>query len=267
MKLIYIDESGNTGTRIDDTGQPYHLLIALVVDDFNVRAIENEIRLLGLKHFGSLSQNTDFEFHGYEIHKGKGRYFSKIKIEKRIEIIEDLLSIVKNYKLQIVYTLINKLTAKSKLHPHQLGFLFLIERIEDYLVRENSLGLLIADENRDIEQRLIDDLERFKTVDTGFGYRPTKALHIIDSLHFVKSNNNHLIQLADVVAYIFLRGERTHEELSKAYSERRHQKSVEVLPEWAEWVEQHATQKQKAELRHKAMLAFQGFIGKEFPRP
>jgi hypothetical protein len=64
VKLIYIDESGNTGTRADDAAQPYHLLAAVAIDDFNVRTIENDIRTLGLKHFGAISQNTDFEFHG-----------------------------------------------------------------------------------------------------------------------------------------------------------------------------------------------------------
>jgi len=78
MKLIYIDESGNTGTRSDDALQPYHLIAALVVDDYVVRLVEDDIRMLGLKHCGEVSRNTDFEFHGYEIHKGKGRYFSKL---------------------------------------------------------------------------------------------------------------------------------------------------------------------------------------------
>lgn len=77
MILVYIDESGNTGTRTDDPMQPYHLLSAIVVEDTKIKIIENEIRTLGFKYFGAASRNTDFEFHGYEIHKGKGRYFLK----------------------------------------------------------------------------------------------------------------------------------------------------------------------------------------------
>ncbi len=266
MKLIYIDESGNTGTRSDDTLQPYHLIAALAVDDCIVRDIENDIRTLGLKHFSEVSRNTDFEFHGYEIHKGKGRYFSKLKVEQRIEIMDDLLNIIKSYNLQIIYTIINKQANKAKLHPHQLAFLFLIECIEDYLIKENSLGLLVADENRDIEQRLIDDLERFKTIDTGFGDRPTKIDHIIDSLHFVKSHNNHLIQLADVVAYVLLRGKRVKEELGEMYRVQRNlNEDKNLFPSWLDWVAQHANLRQKTELKHINLLEYKPFISKEFP--
>jgi hypothetical protein len=257
MKLIYIDESGNTGTRSDDPAQPYHLLAALVIDDFNVRTIENDIRTLGLKHFGAASQNTDFEFHGYEIHKGKGRYFSGLKIEKRIEIMDDLLQIIKNHELQIIYIVINKALNQAKLHPHQLAFLLLVQRIEDYLISQNSLGLLVADENDDIEQRLIDDLERFKTVDTGFGYRSTKAEHIIDSVHFVKSNNNHLIQLADVVAYVLLRGKRVKEELLNKYNEQ------QPTINWNEWINENASPRQKTEARHFSTLEYRQMISEE----
>jgi len=260
MKLIYIDESGNTGTRTDDINQPYHLLAALIIDDINVRQIENDVRMLGFKHFDIRSQNTDFEFHGYEIHKGKGVYFSKVKVEKRIEIMNELLYIVKNHNLQIVYTLINKTTTQAKLHPHQLAFLYLVEGIENYLSKKNSLGLLIADENDDIEQRLIDDLERFKNLDVKFGYRAIKAEHIIDSVHFVKSNNNHLIQLADIVAYVLLRGRRTHDESALIYEKQGGEPSI---GNFDGWVQRNASLKQKTELRHKEILTYRSFISTE----
>jgi hypothetical protein len=264
MKLIYIDESGNTGTRIDDLAQPYHLLSALVVDEMDIRSIENDVRMLGFKYFGADSQNTDFEFHGYEVHKGKGRYFSKIKIEKRIDIMDDLLNLIRQYNLQIIYSLVDKVRNKISLHPHQLCFLLLVNKIEDYLAKKNSLGLLVADENHDISQRLIDDLERFKTIllrtnETGFGEQAIKAERIVDSIHFVKSKNNHIIQLADVVAYVFLRGQKTCEELQLRMDCSR----AEFLLQ--NWSELQASPKQKTELKHFSMLQFQPFIGMRYP--
>jgi hypothetical protein len=163
--------------------------------------------------------------------------------------MDDLLNIIKGYELQIIYTVIDKISNQAKLHPHQLAF----------LAKENSLGLLIADENEDIEQRIIDDLERFKTVDTGFGYRPTKAVHVVDSIHFVKSNNNHLIQLADVVAYVLLRGKKVREELTKTYLEQK------PSLDWDTWINQTASLRHKTELRHVNLLASRPFIYKEFP--
>ena len=81
--------------------------------------------MLGLKHFGAVSRNTDFEFHGYETHKGKGRYFKAMKLHLRIQIMDDLFDIVKKQGIEIIYALVNKTKNKALLHPHQLAFLFL----------------------------------------------------------------------------------------------------------------------------------------------
>lgn len=263
MKLIYIDESGNTGTKTDDPHQPHHLLAALVVDETQVRAIEEDVRVLGLKHFGAASRNTDFEFHGYEIHKGKGRYFAGMKLHVRIQVMDDLIEIVKKHGIEIIYAMVDKSRNKAELHPHQLAFLFLVERIEDYLKHRKALGLLIADENRDIEQRLIDDLERFKTLNTGFGYRPTKAEHLIDSIHFVRSNNNHLIQLADIVAFMLLRGMRVKQELTAKFQEQK--ASLPADAQYVKWAEENAAELQKADLRYIEIIERHVKVSKTFP--
>lgn len=268
MKLIYIDESGNTGTNLYDPQQRYHLLAALFLNDISVRAVENEIKTLGLKHFGAESLNTDFEFHGYEIHKGKGRYFSKVKLAKRLEIMDDLLDVITKNKIKIACVVIDKIDSKERLnltlHPHQLAFIFLTEMIEAHLKNENELGLLIADENRDIEQRLIDDLEQFKTalvptISTDFAPIPAKIEHIVDSIHFVKSHNNPLIQLADITAFTILRTIKTKKEfIEKCEKEG-------LIKDFNSWVIEAGTLSQKTEAAHFKLIEEHATI-LEFPK-
>ena len=242
MKLIYIDESGQTGTK-SDPDQPLHLLSAVIVDDLHVRSIEDAVRTLGYKHFGAKSGNTDFEFHGHEIRSGKG-YFKGTKVENRVIIVHELIDILMAHDSKIGYAVVDKSRSRASQHPHQLAFLLLVERIEDHLKAAQSLGLLVADENDDMEQRLIDDLEVFKTESTRFGWRPTKIEHVIDSIHFVQSRNNRLMQLADVVAFFLLRGRRVRDELFARYVD----EGIQSSPHFPEWIESKATISQKTDM-------------------
>ncbi|MBI1274186.1 MAG: DUF3800 domain-containing protein [Alphaproteobacteria bacterium] len=52
MRLIYVDESGNTGLNLKDQHQPYLVLTALMVPPDKVCLIENAIRSVAEKYFG-----------------------------------------------------------------------------------------------------------------------------------------------------------------------------------------------------------------------
>ncbi|MEC9268632.1 MAG: DUF3800 domain-containing protein [Pseudomonadota bacterium] len=261
MKLIYIDEAGQTGTKLDPN-QPIHLLSAIVVDVESVRKIEDAVRSLGQKYFGALSERTDFEFHGYEIQKGKGHFRSK-NVEERIRIVSDLIDILLLNDVKVGFVAINKLKSRASLHPHQLAFLFLVERIEDLLVNEDTMGLLIADENHEMEQRLIEDLELFKTKNTKFGWRPTQINRIVDSVHFVRSKNNRLIQLSDIVAYVLLRGRRVQDLLFLRYL-----KSInENEPiSYFDWLKSNASKGQMVDIELLNKINKMQVFSKTFPQ-
>lgn len=177
-----------------------------------------------------------------------------------LEIMKDLIGILASHGAKIGYAAVDKEKCWASHHPHQLAFLFLVERIEDLLKNEGSLGLLIADENHEMEQRLVDDLEIFKTQSTRFGWRPTKIEHVVDSIHFVRSRNNHLIQLADVVAYIFLRGKRCKDLLFSQYLEDKLPK-----PRFDEWQNQTAERAQKVDLELLDLVTELTTFSKVFP--
>jgi len=126
--------------------------------------------------------------------------------------------------------------------------MFLVERIQDILTREEKLGMLIADEQHEIEEQLIMNLDHYKQYKTNWGYRPTPITNIIDSIHFVKSRNNRLIQLADVLTFIQLRKERTHATLWERYCD------AGTLENWSMWLDREATVGQKQDLALANML-------------
>jgi hypothetical protein len=135
----------------------------------------------------------------------------------RVQAIIDVLDLLLVHDCKVAWSAINKIKNPSSRHPHQLAFQFLTERLEDYLKKNDTLGLIVADENKEIEQKVIDDLTVYKAASTGWGYRPTEIKHIVDSVHFVQSTNNRLIQCVDLVAYFALRAHRDYQKFFDAF--------------------------------------------------
>ncbi len=200
MKFVYIDESGNTGWNLKDAHQPFHFLSALSVDETHIMGVQNAIKNIGSEYFSEEYLKENFEFHGVELRKGTG-YFKEISIEQRVEIAHKLMSILKEYEVDVFLIGIDKDKYYANVHPHQAAFVLLVERLNPFLIDEGQRGLLICDENHDIEQPIINDLSKFQEYSTSFGYKAVKVTEIVDSVHFVKSHNNPIIQLADIVAY------------------------------------------------------------------
>ncbi|MCJ2138758.1 DUF3800 domain-containing protein [Methylobacterium sp. E-066] len=212
MHLIYLDESGNTGAR-KDPDQPIHLIAALCVHESRIRAIEMAVREIVKARFGVLVLTEGFELHAADLYGGNG-FFKGIRPDQRIGCIHDILDALATHDVAVLWAAVDKMKLHSSRHPHRMAFLFLVERLEDWLSRaEPKLGLLVADENKEIEQKLIDDLEIFKLSGTNMGWRPTQISSIVDSIHFVQSTNNRLIQCVDIVAYFSLKYYRQEQRL------------------------------------------------------
>lgn len=219
MRLIYVDESGNTGKNTNTPDQPLLVLTALVIEPQYVRVIEQAVQQIGEKYFGPVARNTDFEFHGAEIYQRKGRYFKGIDQAKSFDILDELINVAtKNSFISIGYVTIEKSKYYARQHIQQSAFSLLIERIEKTLSDLDSFGLMICDENQELEQLLIDDLDRYKKIGTDFGYKNTSIEKLVDSVHFVKSNNNNLMQLCDVICYVIFRGKQSKAHLLEEYN-------------------------------------------------
>jgi hypothetical protein len=270
MLLCYIDESGNTGNNLTDIHQPYLVLTTLLVPPEAVKDIENDIRDLSYRYFAAESRNTDFEFHGDDIYNARGRYFKRLSLSQRIQILDDIVDVViKHEAIKIGYISIEKVKYFAKLHIQQTAFSLLVEKIEERLKGHlDSYGLLIADEQDEIEQRLIDDLDRFKQHGTEFGYNRVAVDRIIDSVHFVQSHNNYLMQLTDVICYLVRRGKEADKKLMRTYIDSFCDKEEVIKrPEFQEWLEAdgHRGQRFFYQTYRKINKAKPWVFSKDFP--
>jgi Protein of unknown function (DUF3800) len=84
MHLIYIDESGNTGTNLTDPHQPIFLLCALVVPESQWLAVENSLVAELEAHFPNRPES--FEVHANEIINPRG-FFHTFTIMQRLQFL------------------------------------------------------------------------------------------------------------------------------------------------------------------------------------
>ncbi len=201
------------------SNQPIHLIAALCVHEARIRAIEVAVQQIVRAHFGVLVLTEGFELHAADLYGGNG-FFQGVKPDERIGCIHDILDALATHEATVLWAAVDKMKLYSGRHPHRMAFLFLVERLEDWLSQpEPKLGLLVADENKEIEQKLIDDLEIFKLSGTNMGWRSTQISSTVDSIHFVQSTNNRLIQCVDIVAYFSLKYYRQEQKFIKDFRE------------------------------------------------
>ncbi|HYH80248.1 MAG TPA: DUF3800 domain-containing protein [Longimicrobium sp.] len=76
--------------------------------------------------------------------------------------------------------------------------------------------LIVSDEEKEVESQVVEDLHRYKEMGTSFGYKPVDLTCIVDNVHWVKSHNSRLMQLADLCAYVCQRQARDRGKTSAA---------------------------------------------------
>lgn len=84
MHLIYLDESGQTGTNLRDTFQPVFVLGALVVPESVWLELEKDLQAAIETSFPA-PRPDDFEIHATEISNPRNGYFKQFPIAHRLE--------------------------------------------------------------------------------------------------------------------------------------------------------------------------------------
>lgn len=167
--------------------------------------------------------------------------------------------------MAVGYVCIKKCKYFARPHIHQTAFTLLVEKAEERLKQLDVHGLLIADENQEFEQRLIDDLDRYKQLGTDFGYKKIPIEKIIDSVHFVKSNNNYIVQLCDVLCFILNKSFIAHDELSSLFETAKKSSPALVFNTWLDDVEAPKGKVYFYKARYKLNAAKPWTFSKEFP--
>jgi hypothetical protein len=80
------------------------------------------------------------------------------------------------------------------------AFMFLVEKVDEYMVQQRSLSLLIADHDHEIVGPNVSSLSTYKAQGTDYAFG-RDITRIVDTIHHTHSHHSRLLQLADVYTY------------------------------------------------------------------
>jgi hypothetical protein len=205
MYLIYTDEAGNTGFKADPD-QPIHMICALIVPADRVPEINKAVTDV-LKRFIPDHPLEGIEIHGCEIYGGK-RQYKDVSAQTRIDLVHALVDTIFHHELRIGYAAVDKMRSFARKHPHELAFGLLAERLQGLLDKEQAIGLIIADENHEIQRPVIEAMRDYQNDGFAFGGPGKPMNRIIDTVHFIQSSDNRVLQLADLATYFLCKAQR-----------------------------------------------------------
>lgn len=213
MHLIYLDESGQTGTNLKDTAQPVFVLGALVVPEICWLALEKDLQAAIEKSFPP-PRPDDFEVHATEISNPRKGHFKAFSIAHRLAFRDEWFRIAQKHALKLVYRGISKkrfadwtqntFGSGVAINPHVAAFPLVARVVDDLLksLPDAPLGIFISDENREV----VGDVEKAIRFFRGTA-GDLRLGQIIEKGFFIESEKSLVLQLCDLCVYTARRRE------------------------------------------------------------
>jgi hypothetical protein len=212
--LIYIDDYGNTGGRLDDPLQPiFNLQAAFVpVDDGGWMLVEQQLVELIDEINRTLKVTKSVRLHMAEIYQRTGA-FRKIDVSQAFDWIERVLDIAQEGNVRYLPTIEYKPLLLQQLknmelstvfdekgrfrtHLYRYSFPTLLGSIDEALEDLDAYGMLFLDQQK--EHEVLSRMSYYK-VARGAGH----LKRIIENPIFCDNRVHTLLSLADFSGYIF----------------------------------------------------------------
>jgi len=205
MYLVYLDETGSTGTDLTDSQQPVFVLAALIVPEACWQALEADLEGAISKHLPELSKDGH-EVHAADLRAGRG-VFKGVPVDTRIALRDEWLKIAQSHNLKLIYRAIVKRRFQTwmqstfgsgvLINPHVAAFALVARVVDEYLASlpGAALGMFISDEN----QQIVRDVEKSIKVLRGVE-GSLRLTRIVEKGFFINSRKSRPLQLCDLCA-------------------------------------------------------------------
>jgi len=214
MHFYYIDESGDTGSSLDDVKQPVMVIGGVSLRDEGWNKTQKEINARLVTFFGG-TLPVNFELHADELlcKNGDG-LFQGYNLDERKKLCMDMLNLLIERKHNVHYLAIDKQKMKNSTlsikiifdskAPYLLGFDYLVTYIDWFVANKlghSANGLIILDQKKQFH----DDIERIMHERRFSGPESNRVKRIVEFAYAVDSKKNPMIQLSDLVIYCIRR--------------------------------------------------------------
>lgn len=199
MYLMYADESGNTGTDLDNKQQPIFVLAGILVNENNWHEINSYFNTEKIKIWNLFETN---EIHTADIFSPRRKsVFRQENWQKNLEILNRLVDLILKLDITAMFIAIDKKDFKKsinaifknalKIDPYIYSFGLLYDNISEQLYRINNKGIIFLDDILTIPSQLHNI----------YPILSKNNCTMIEEAIFVKSNCTNFIQIADIFAF------------------------------------------------------------------
>jgi hypothetical protein len=194
MHLVYVDE-----VKYQPPVQPYYWLGALAFPENAIQGIDARLSSIAAEYFGTSVLNSSNEFHAKHIVHGKGP-FKGHQLERRLDLYKQLLDAIdETESLGRIEIRIDPTKMVASEFTNK-AFMFLVEKVDEYMIAQKSLALLIADEEREMVGINVRSLSGWKAQGTSYAFGRDISM-VVDTIHHTRSHHSRLLQLADIYVY------------------------------------------------------------------
>jgi hypothetical protein len=128
--------------------------------------------------------------------------FRGIDMGKRMTALEALLRLATDGdRVRRIQVRIDPSKMVRKHGWEEDAFMFLVERVQQDLVRMKSIGILIGDLDAEYADESVLNLSRYRAEGTHYHFGKDID-RLIDSVYFIPSHHSRMVQLADTYTYL-----------------------------------------------------------------
>lgn len=195
MKLLYFDESGSTGTDLDNKSQPFFVLAGIIVSDKNWHSVNDYFEQEKIKIYPDFK---DTEIHTNELFNSNSKSaFYKNYWKDNLTILEKLVDLITKLDIKILMAAVCKSDYKKHfgnniiVDPYLYSFSILYHQFNDILIQLDDYGIIFCDELKKMEKSLEILYPRLKL----------ENKNIIEKAFYLNSKKNNFIQIADICSF------------------------------------------------------------------
>lgn len=201
MYLLYLDESGKSGPT--DYTQPWYVLGGMIVPEDKWRAAENDLNA-AIDQVVPSPRPDDWELHMTLIAHRK-KYFTQMSEDDRFALVDAVFDVMDWHDLRLIFVAIDKEKHQNKYaYPdpvERVAYMFMLERFNYCVGRKGEIGLVVADEQKEVELSTRKAHSRYRRDGTGM----SKIEHVIETPFFTPSHWSRPLQMIDVATYYVAR--------------------------------------------------------------
>jgi hypothetical protein len=201
MHLLYVDESGKSGPR--DFTQPWYVLGGLILPEEKWTAVERDLNE-AIEVVVPAPRPDDWELHMSLIAHRK-KHFSAMSETDRFALVDAVFDVMECHDLKLIFVAIDKeLHQKKYARPksvENVAYMLMLERFNYCVGRQGAIGLVVADEQKEVELSTRKAHSRYRRDGTGM----SQIEHVIETPFFTPSHWSRPLQMIDVATYYVAR--------------------------------------------------------------